>query len=50
VRPEKRLGQWAASERVRGLLTEIERVPCYYWPLCLLKHVKPKSLNRYLAK
>ena len=23
----------------------IERVPCYYWMLCLLKIVKPESLN-----
>lgn len=41
--------QWAASNRVRGFLKEgfgIENVPCYYWLLCLLKLVKPESLNR----
>lgn len=41
--------QWAASGRVSEFLREkfaIERVPCYYWLLCLLKMVKPESLNR----
>ncbi len=41
--------QWAASGRVSGFLREkfaIERVPCYYWLLCLLKMVKPESLSR----
>ncbi len=41
--------QWAADERVNGFLKEefgIEDVPCYYWLLCLLKLVKPVSLNR----
>ncbi len=41
--------QWAASEKVREFLKEnfaIERVPCYYWLLSLLKMVKPESLTR----
>lgn len=41
--------QWAASDRTSGFLKEkfgIENVPCYYWLLCLLKLVKPESLNR----
>ena len=44
---------WVASERARGLLAEsfgIEKVPCYYWLLCLLKLVEPRSLNRCLAR
>lgn len=28
----------------------IENVPCYYWLLCLLKLVKPESLNRCFIK
>ena len=44
----RRIHQWAASDRVSEFLKEkfaIERVPCYYWMLCLLKIVKPESLN-----
>lgn len=40
--------QWAASERVGTFLKEkwsIEKVPCYYWMLCLMKIIKPASLN-----
>ena len=40
--------QWATDDRVSGVLKEkfgIEDVPCYYWLLCLLKLVKPASLN-----
>jgi len=47
------ISQWADSERVRGLLAErfgIKKVPCYYWLLCLLKLVEPRSLNRCLAR
>ena len=41
--------QWAANEKIKKFLKEkfqIERVPCYYWLLCLLKLVKPDSLNK----
>lgn len=41
--------QWAASDRVSEFLKEkfkIENVPCYYWLLCLLKLIKPESLNQ----
>ena len=41
--------QWAVSPKVREFLGEyfnITRVPCYYWMLCLLKLIEPKSLNR----
>lgn len=40
--------QWATSERVRMFLKEnwsIEKIPCYYWMLCLMKIIKPTSLN-----
>ncbi len=45
--------QWADSDRTREFLKEkfgIERIPCYYWLLTLLKMVKPESLNRCLIK
>lgn len=44
--------QWAEYDRTREFLREnfaIERIPCYYWLLSLLKMVKPESLNRCLA-
>ena len=45
--------QWASSEAVVKYLKEemgIERIPCYYWFLCLLKLVKPASLNECLMR
>ena len=45
--------QWAESEAVGKYLKEemgIERIPCYYWFLCLLKLVKPSSLNACLMR
>jgi predicted transposase YbfD/YdcC len=45
--------QWSENEKVRGFLARnfgIERIPCYYWMLCLLKLIEPKSLNRCLMK
>ena len=44
----RQIHQWAVSDRVSEFLKEkfaIERIPCYYWMLCLLKIVKPESLN-----
>ncbi len=41
--------QWATDSRISGFLKEkfgIGDVPCYYWLLCLLKLVRPASLNR----
>jgi len=49
LRNVSQIHQWAASERIRGFLKEhfgIGRIPCYYWLLCLLKKIEPKSLNR----
>ena len=45
--------QWAASDRVNEFLREkfrIENIPCYYWLLCLLKLIKPDSLNECFSK
>lgn len=41
--------QWATSERVSEFLKEkfkINKVPCYYRLLCLMKLIKPESFNR----
>lgn len=48
-----RIHQWADSSKVKEFLKEksaIDSVPCYYWLLCLLKLVKPKSLDRCFMK
>ena len=45
--------QWAASDRVSEFLKEkfkIQNIPCYYWLLCLLKLIKPESLNSCFLK
>ena len=45
--------QWAESDRTSEFLKEkfgIERIPCYYWLLTLLKMVKPDSLNKCLIE
>lgn len=44
-----KIHQWAASEKVSAFLNEkfgISKIPCYYWLLCLLKMIKPDSMNR----
>jgi predicted transposase YbfD/YdcC len=49
LRNASQIHQWAANGRVSEFLAKhfnIEAVPCYYWLLCLLKIVKPKSLNK----
>lgn len=41
--------QWAVNDRVGEVLKYdfgIRDIPCYYWLLCLLKLIKPESLNR----
>ena len=41
--------QWASNVRVSEFLAnyfEIISIPCYYWLTCLLKIIKPKSLNQ----
>ena len=49
----KQIHQWATSKSTREFLKEefaINKVPCYYWLLCLLKIVEPTSLNKCLMK
>ena len=53
LRNASQIQQWAAHSRVSEFLLkyfDIERVPCYYWLLCLLKMIKPKSLNQCFMK
>ena len=53
LRNISQIHQWATSEKVKQFLNKqfgIEKVPCYYWLLCLLKLVKPESLNRCFIK
>ena len=53
LRNVSQINQWSENEKVRGFLSGhfgIERIPCYYWMLCLLKLIKPKSLNECLTK
>lgn len=43
---------WASNDRVREFLKEkfhINRIPCYYWLLCLIKMIKPAALNKCFA-
>ena len=43
LRNVSQISQWAANERVKGFLAghfRIERIPCYYWLLCLLALIK----------
>lgn len=47
----RQIHQWAQSEAASKLMKEkfaIERIPSYYWLLCLLKMVKVESLSRCL--
>ena len=49
LRNARQIHQWASSSKVGEFLTKhfrIEIVPCYYWLLCLLKIIEPKSLNQ----
>jgi len=49
LRNVSQIHQWAAHTRVSEFLARcfsIEKVPCYYWLLCLLKIIEPKSLNQ----
>ena len=48
LRNVSQISRWAENERVREFLNEhfgTKKVPCYYWLLCLLKVIEPKSLN-----
>ena len=49
LRNVSQIHQWSVNARVSEFLKEhfgIEKIPCYYWLLCLLKLIEPKSLNR----
>ncbi|MDR0454112.1 MAG: transposase family protein [Deferribacteraceae bacterium] len=50
LRNVSQIHQWASNDgSVSGFLSEyfnIHNIPCYYWLLCLLKLIDPKSLNR----
>lgn len=45
----QQIHQWAVKDRVSEFLREefgIYRIPCYYWLTCILKLIKPESLNK----
>jgi len=49
LRNVSQIHQWASNSRINEFLSKhfgIRKVPCYYWLLCLLKLIKPKSLNQ----
>jgi len=52
LRNVSQISQWSQEEHIQVFLAKhfgIERVPCYYWLLCLLKIIEPKSLNKCMA-
>jgi predicted transposase YbfD/YdcC len=53
LRNVSQIHQWASSERVKEFMNKhfnIRVIPCYYWLLCLLKLIKPESLNACFIK
>ena len=53
LRNVNQIHQWASSARVGAFLAEhfgIHKIPCYYWLLCLLKLIDPKSLSRCFTR
>jgi len=45
----RQINQWAKNERVHAFLLDhfnIQKIPCYYWMLHLLKLIKPTSLSK----
>jgi predicted transposase YbfD/YdcC len=53
LRNTNQIHQWASSHRVSEFLSKyflIKVIPCYYWLLCLLKLIKPESLNQCFIK
>lgn len=49
LRNLQQIHQWAVKERTSEFLKEefgINRIPCYYWLTCILKIIKPESLNK----
>lgn len=48
----QQIHQWAVKDRTSEFLREefgIYRIPCYYWLTCILKIIKPESLNKCFA-
>lgn len=53
LRNVSQMHQWASNQRVSSFLKEhfgIGSIPSYYWLLCLLKIIKPESLNQFFIK
>jgi len=53
LRNTNQIHVWATSQRIKEFLSshfEINNIPCYYWLLCLLKLIKPESLNQCFIK
>jgi len=53
LRNVSQISQWSKDGHVLAFLARyfrIEKVPCYYWLLCLLKLIEPKSLNECLMR
>lgn len=49
LRNVRQIWMWAKQDRIKGFLKEkfqISRIPCYYWLLCILKMIKPESMNK----
>ena len=49
LRNVSQIQQWAKNDRVSTFLRDhfgIANIPCYYWLTCLMRLIKPKSLNR----
>ncbi len=52
LRNTRQIWIWASNDRVKEFLKEkfqIDRIPCYYWLLCLIKMIKPSALNKCFA-
>jgi len=53
LRNTSQISQWSKDKHVSEFLAKhfgILRVPCYYWLLCLLRIIEPKSLNECLMR
>ena len=49
IKNVKLINQWASYAHIREFLSKyfgIDAIPCYYWQNCLLKIIKPESLNQ----
>ncbi len=49
LRNVRQIWMWTTQDRIKEFLKEkfqINRIPCYYWLLCILKMIKPESMNK----